>query len=221
MRGGLRASLVGLLSLGCYLSHARPDDAGPVSIDARDAGPDAPLDAPLPRCERIVIGETAALDGEALGSVTPRLVGLPDGSVAVVSVRTDGAPTRVLYEVRDAALRALEPSRTLATDSFTWAELTRVDERVVAALAVVGPAGLRSRNQRLSPRIALRLSLVYAPAPDCGSNRKRMAGSLARVPRRSESPLDEANSNRSPAPFAATGVVLKSKTPRLTKSAPA
>lgn len=141
MRAWQLALLFGSGACGCYLSHARLlEDASIPAVDGgRDAGRDGGLDAPLPsRCDRIVIGPTASLDGEARGAVTPRLVGLPDGSAFVVSVRTDGAPTRVLYELRDAGLSRLVGPRTLATDSFTWAEGAFVGERVLVAFGLGG-----------------------------------------------------------------------------------
>jgi len=125
--------LVAALSLlaGCYLSHERPRRSdGGREVDAfRLDAPvrDAPLrDAPpSPTCERLLIAHTTSLDGPALGSVTPRIASVGDGSVAVVYVRTDGDPTRVFLERRDRDLNPIGAPTTLAVDGFSWAEVAR------------------------------------------------------------------------------------------------
>lgn len=107
---------------GCCLSHERPRDAGMRDAPRPDvAVRDAPDAGPIV-CNRIVIEETVALEGQARGAVTPRLVALSGGEVGVVYVKTDGDPTRVLFERRAADLSAVGAPREISRNSFTWAE---------------------------------------------------------------------------------------------------
>lgn len=165
-RGGrwLSAACLACAFGGCYLSHGRTiegEDAGR-DAPARDAASDAPvpLDVPLASCDRLVVSHTAALDGEARGAVTPRLVALPGGEVGVFSVRTDGEPTRVLFERRDARLSRVSGPVTLASDSFSWAEPLGAGDSIRVAFALGDGASAietSDREGRSLGRVVVRL----------------------------------------------------------------
>lgn len=164
-RGLSAACLFFAASSGCYLSHGRPtglEDAGrdAPALDAAPRDAPVPLDAPLASCDRLVLSHTAALDGEARGAVTPRLVALPGGDVGVFSVRTDGAPTRVLFERRDNTLMRATGPVTLANDSFSWAEPLRAGEEMRVAFALGDGASAiqgSDRDGRPLARVIVRL----------------------------------------------------------------
>ncbi len=133
-------ALLGVSLGGCYLSHERPGrfDAGADASVPRDTPillPDIP---PSARCERLVIAHTASLDGPAIGSVTPRVASLGDGRVAVAYVHTDGDPTAVYVEIRDAALRPTGAPTLVARDSFSWAEVVHDGEGIWVAYSRSG-----------------------------------------------------------------------------------
>ena len=139
----LRLLLVLVLATlsGCYRSHLRAD---PVDASGRDAAvPDAPRrdaperDAGPITCDALAVTGMVTLDE----GVTPRLVALPGGDVGVVYVRTDGDPTRVVYERLGRTLTRITGPVTVATDSFTWAELDTANSEVV----------IRSRSPPVMP----------------------------------------------------------------------
>ena len=139
-----------LWASGCYLSHrveAGPDasarDASARDASARDAGsPDATarVDASARECTGIRVAASVALDDGTRSGITPRLVGLPGGELAIVYVSTDGSPTRVRYERLSAGLERLH-SATVATDSFTWAEPVFRDGEIFIAYGLAGDEG--------------------------------------------------------------------------------
>lgn len=127
---------------GCYRSHVRgdPTDAA-LDVPARDAAvSDAPrrdapaIDAGPIACDALAVTGMVTLDE----GVTPRLVALPGGDVGVVYVRVDGDPTRVVYERLDRSLGRVTGPVTVATDSFTWAELEIVESEVLIAYGLAG-----------------------------------------------------------------------------------
>ncbi|MBI5502371.1 MAG: hypothetical protein HY907_19155 [Deltaproteobacteria bacterium] len=136
-----------LVALGlpaCYLSYRETSerDAGPdradAPIDTADVSDGAPDDADPPACDALRVAGALALDDAPASSVTPRLVALPDHGVGVVTVSTDGDPTRVLYERLDPALGRTIGPVTVATDSFTWAEPALAGAGLLIAFGLAG-----------------------------------------------------------------------------------
>lgn len=126
------------LAPGCYLSHERGADGGAIR-DARIEDAPARLDAPEIdggpiECSSVRVAATVLLDE----GVTPRVAALGGSDVGVVYVRTDGSPTRVIYERLDRALGRVTGPVTIATDSFTWAELASARGEIWIAYGLAG-----------------------------------------------------------------------------------
>lgn len=126
-RNASAAAMLLLACTGCYLAHERsPDTAVPVDAARRDAAVTA--------CNRLAFGASVLLDGT--NGVTPRLVALDDGAVAVVYVMPGaGSPTEVWVERLDASLVRESGPTLLVRDASTWAEPVRTASGLVVGFA--------------------------------------------------------------------------------------
>lgn len=161
----LRTTLCALAS-GCYLSHAPSgDDSSDAAVtDVRGVdvpGVDVPMfdvppvDAPFDAGTDVIDAgpvecQGVRLDAElrlTLGpdSVSPRLVALPRGEVGVVSVSSNGSPTRLHYQRVDANLGDVGGSQVLTDRSFSWGQPTRVGDALYVAHAI-DSAGTSGRS---------------------------------------------------------------------------
>lgn len=143
----MRLTLLLMLLPGCYLSHERPGAPGTADAGVDAPRGDAPIvdaprpDAPVATCERLTVTHTLTLDHpDALGSVTPRIIGLDGGATGLVYVHSDGDPVRVIYERIGASLESVTGPVTVSRRSWTWAEITRANRDLYVAFGEVSDA---------------------------------------------------------------------------------
>lgn len=157
-----------VLASGCYLSHgtgvdagssdaAVPDvpgfdvpgfdvpaiDAGAPDVVVFDAAPDTPDAGPV-ECEGVRVAAELRLTND-WAALSPRLVALPQGEVGVVTVSSDGSPTRVHYQRVSVNLDRVGPSIVLTDRSFSWGQPASLGGTLYVAHAI-DSAGTSGRS---------------------------------------------------------------------------